>query len=155
MTVAERALRGFKFELPSTHIRALEVGSELIDSPEDTLKTLMGQEKEIEARQRVEEISRMEQKFEDEHGIKIQFTDDARSWILDHTQESNKSVGLFLKKQFKDLHFGLKLIAKNTGKQEFDLNLEMAQKPDPTLSLWLVESYRVADASREPDNSES
>jgi hypothetical protein len=97
----------------------------------------------------------MEQKFEEEHGIKIRFTDDARSWILDYTDESSKSVGLFLKKQFKDLHFGLKLIAKNTGKQEFDLTLEMAQKPDPTLSLWLIESYRVADAPKNPDNSEN
>jgi ATP-dependent Clp protease ATP-binding subunit ClpX len=155
MTVAERALRGFKFELPSTHIRALEVGSELIDSPEATLKTLLSQEKEIEARQRVEEISRMEQKFEEEHGIKIRFTDDARSWILDYTEGSSKSVGLFLKQQFKDLHFGLKLIAKNTGKQEYDLPLQMAQKPDPTLSLWLIESYRVADAPNKPDNSDN
>lgn len=143
MTVTERALRGFKFELPSTHIRSLEITDQLIDSPDTTLKEILGQEKEIVARQRVEEISRMETAFAEEHGIQIRFTEEAKSWILDYTASNNKSIGLFLKNQFKDLHFGLKLISKNTGKTEFELGLDMAQKPDPTLSLWVVESYRT------------
>ncbi len=143
MTVTERALRGFKFELPSTHIRSLEVTRELLDSPESTLQELLGQEKEIAEKQRVEEISKMEQAFAEKHGIQIQFTEEAKSWILEYTTSNDKSIGLFLKNQFKDLHFGLKLISNNTGKKEFELDLEMAQKPDPTLSRWVVESYRT------------
>ncbi len=43
MTVCERALRGFKFELPSTSIRQLKVTPELLDNPQVFLEKLLKQ----------------------------------------------------------------------------------------------------------------
>ena len=45
MTVCERALREFKFELPSTRIRELVVDAALVDAPEETLSRLLRRRK--------------------------------------------------------------------------------------------------------------
>jgi len=44
--------------------------------------------------------------------------------------------------KFKDFQFGLKLIAQNTGQQEFTIDADAVEKPDKVLSDWVVASYR-------------
>ncbi len=45
--------------------------------------------------------------------------------------------------RFKDFQFGLKLIAQNTGQQEFIIDTDAVEAPDKTLSEWVVKSYRA------------
>ena len=56
--------------------------------------------------------------------------------------EQHQQVRDFCSAHFKDFQFGLKLIAQNTGQQEFKLDVEAIRSPDKTLSQWVVESYR-------------
>ena len=49
----------------------------------------------------------------------------------------------FCAAHFKDFQFGLKLVAQNTGQQEFKLDVDAVKAPDKTLSQWVVESYRA------------
>jgi endopeptidase Clp ATP-binding regulatory subunit ClpX len=42
MTICERTLRDFKFELPSSEIRSLTITKELVDDPKGTLSKLLG-----------------------------------------------------------------------------------------------------------------
>ena len=44
--------------------------------------------------------------------------------------------------RFKDFHFGLKLIAQNSGQTEFILDRDAVEAPDKVLSEWVVASYR-------------
>ena len=44
--------------------------------------------------------------------------------------------------RFKDFHFGLKLIAQNSGQQEFVIDADAVEMPDKVLSDWVVASYR-------------
>ena len=44
--------------------------------------------------------------------------------------------------RFKDYQFGLKLIAQNTGQQEFIIDADAVEAPDKVLSDWVVKSYR-------------
>jgi hypothetical protein len=46
--------------------------------------------------------------------------------------------------RFKDYQFGLKLIAQNTGQQEFVIDEDAVEAPDKVLSDWVVKSYRPA-----------
>ena len=44
--------------------------------------------------------------------------------------------------RFKDFQFGLKLIAQNSGQQEFVIDADAVRAPDKVLSDWVVASYR-------------
>jgi len=45
--------------------------------------------------------------------------------------------------RFKDFHLGLKLIAQNSGRKEFLLDVDAVAEPDRVLSDWVVASYRT------------
>ena len=44
--------------------------------------------------------------------------------------------------RFKDYQFGLKLVAQNTGRDEFEIDAPAVESPDKVLSEWVVASYR-------------
>jgi hypothetical protein len=142
MTVCERTFRDIKFELPSSAVKRFVVTRELVDHPAAELKKILADprpEERIVARQFVEEFAR---RFCENHGMTISFTPGAADLLVSEALEQSQSVRDLCASRFKDLHFGLKLIAQNSGKQEFVLDADIVQAPDKVLSDWVVASYR-------------
>ena len=142
MTVCERVFRDIKFELPSTEVKRFVVTAELVDNPEVELKKILAepkQEERIVARQLVDEFAR---RFAEYHGMKIRFTEAAADRLVKEALEKGQSVRELCAKRFKDFHFGLKLIAQNSGQQEFVIDADAVEMPDKVLSDWVVASYR-------------
>ncbi len=52
--------------------------------------------------------------------------------------------------RFKDFQFGLKLIAQNSGQQEFVIDEDVVEAPDKVLSEWVVKSYRAPNPAAPP-----
>lgn len=148
MTICERVFRDIKFELPSSTVRRFEVTRELVDDPAGVLKAVLGDVKREEktlARQVVFEFAR---RFYETHGMTIKFTDAAADLLVEEALSESQSVRELCAARFKDFHFGLKLIAKNSGKTEFTLDVPAVQTPDKVLSEWVVASYREPENSR-------
>jgi endopeptidase Clp ATP-binding regulatory subunit ClpX len=142
MTVCERVFRDLKFELPSTHVKRFVVTRELVDDPLAELKKLLAEsakEEHVVMRQLVHEFA---VRFREAHSLTIQFTDDAAEWLVEQALAQSISVRDLCAARFKDFQFGLKLIAQNTGQQEFTLDRAAAETPDKVLSDWVVASYR-------------
>ncbi len=142
MTICERVFREIKFELPSTPVKRFVVTRELVDNPAAELKKIIGdpqQEERIVARELVDEFAR---RFKDEHGMKISFTTAAADLLVTEALQNAQSVRDLCARRFKDFHFGLKLIAQNSGQQEFVLDRDAVEAPDKVLSDWVVASYR-------------
>ncbi len=142
MTVSERALRDFKFELPSTHVKRFVVTRELVDQPAAALKQLLAdhaKEESVVMRQLVHEFGA---RFEKEHHLALRFTDAAADALIAEALEKKLSVRDLCGQKFKDFQFGLKLIAGNTGRTEFTLDADAVAAPDKLLSEWVVASYR-------------
>jgi endopeptidase Clp ATP-binding regulatory subunit ClpX len=142
MTVCERVFRDIKFDLPSSSVKRFVVTRELVDNPAAELKKILvdpGQEERIVARQLVDEFAR---RFQENHGMKIRFTDEAADLLVSEALEKSQSVREVCARRFKDFQFGLKLIAQNSGQSEFVLNADAVQAPDKVLSEWVVASYR-------------
>lgn len=142
MTVCERVFRDFKFELPSTLVKRFVVNKELVLHPAEQLATLLAQHKAQEqtvARQLVHEFGA---RFEETHGLKLLFTEDAAGLLVAQSLDDNISVRDLCATKFKDFQFGLKLIAQNTGQRQFTVDDKTVGAPDKTLSEWVVESYR-------------
>jgi len=142
MTVCERVFREIKFELPSTAVKRFVVNRELVDDPVAELQKILGdpkREERIVARQFVDEFAN---RFQEQHGMKIRFTTAAADWLVSEALAKSLPVRDLCATRFKDFHFGLKLIAQNSGQREFELDTDAVEAPDKVLSEWVVASYR-------------
>jgi len=142
MTVCERIFRDIKFELPSTQVKRFVVTRELVDNPPAELKKLLAehlQEEQKVARQLVNEFAR---RFQENHGLRITFTDPAADLLVSQALEQRQPIRDFCASRFKDYQFGLKLISQNTGREEFVIDVDGVEAPDKVLSDWVVASYR-------------
>jgi ATP-dependent protease HslVU (ClpYQ) ATPase subunit len=142
MTVCERVFRDIKFELPSTHVKRFVVTRELVDNPPAELSKLLveqQQEERVVAKQIVREYER---RFVENHGLKIKFTEAATERVVALAKEQGKPIRDFCAERFKDYQFGLKLVAQNTGRDEFTVDVDAVEAPDKVLSDWVVASYQ-------------
>ena len=102
MTVGEKILRDFKYELPGTSVTELVLDEDLIDNREKHLKGYreLGQELVVEkARQEVEAFIR---EFKDKHGVVIKLSDDAVACLVKMASEQARSVFQVARQHFKD-----------------------------------------------------
>jgi endopeptidase Clp ATP-binding regulatory subunit ClpX len=142
MTVCERVFRDFKFELPSTLVRRFVVTRELVDNPGAELQKLLAEhqkEERVVARQLVQDFAA---RFGDNYKLNIRFTEAAADRLVAQALEQSVPVRDLCSARFKDYQFGLKLIAQNTGQQEFVIDEDAVESPDKVLSQWVVKSYR-------------
>ncbi len=143
MTICERVFRDFKFELPSTKVKRFVVTRELVDAPASALKNLLAeheQEERTVIRQLVYDFA---DRFEQDHKLKVTFTEAAADALVHISAEQNIPVRDLCATKFKDYQFGLKLIAQNNGQREFVIDKEAVEVPDKVLSDWVVASYRA------------
>jgi ATP-dependent Clp protease ATP-binding subunit ClpX len=142
MTVCERVFRDIKFELPSTKVARFVVTRDLVENPAAELAKILADpksEERIVARQLVDEFAR---RFRENHGMAIRFTDAAADLLVKEALAKAQSVRELCATRFKDFHFGLKLIAQNSGQREFVIDQDAVEAPDKALSAWVVASYR-------------
>ena len=72
----------------------------------------------------------------------LAFTDEAMEILIHRALAASTPVRDFCAQLFKDYQFGLKLIAQNTGQQEFIIDKDAVENPDKVLSDLVVASYR-------------
>ena len=154
MTVCEKLLRDFKFELPGTTIAELSVDGELVGSPTETLSRLLEEAGPVGDSRVVGEIAAFRRKFEQEHGVRLAFDNEATVRIGELADERGQSVLSFCEDHFRDYQFGLKLIQKNTGQDTFPITAEAIGDPDRFLSALVVASYRDEEEA-DPSGSQS
>lgn len=154
MTVAERVFREIKFELPSSKVKRFVVTPELVEHPAVELEKILAdptREERLVARQLVEEFA---QRFRETYGMVISFTPAAADKLVAEAIEKSLSVRELCATRFKDFHFGLKLIAQNSGRREFVLDVDAVDAPDKILSQWVVASYRAEEKPNPPPQPE-
>ncbi|NCC53259.1 MAG: AAA family ATPase [Spartobacteria bacterium] len=155
MTVLERSLREFKFELPSTCVNHLEVNADTIA---DTPHALSKIRKENEVAHRAllrDEVTAFKKRFQEEHGFELQFTDEAIDILVNLSLDTDKTIRAICEQKFRDFHHGLKLVASRTGDTVFEINKQTVEDPDKELSTWVVTHFRHPDADkREGQNRE-
>ncbi len=144
MTVLERALRGFKFELPSSGIKAMAVDADTVRDPETALAKLLESNAEMRAIELEKDLNRFCDKFASEIGVVIEFNDAARKAIVEGCLSENLTVLGYCRNRFRDLEYGLTLIARNTGKNTFRITKTFVSNPAEELSKWVADSFQSA-----------
>ena len=143
MTICERVFRELKFELPSTQVKRFVVTRELVDNPPVELQKLLAEHEKEERSVMGQLVHEFAERFRETHGLTIRFSEAAAQRLVALALEQSVPIRDLCGGKFKDYQFGLKLIAQNTGQQEFAIDVDAVEAPDKVLSDWVVASYRA------------
>ena len=147
LTVCERLLRDYKYELPDSGVHSFTVSEALVAEPEAALRELLESghaEKEKSLAAIVEQFA---ERFRDQHEIEITFEPETAHALVERALNEQTGVRELCETLFKDYQFGLQLIRKNSGRRAFVIPRRAVEDPDAVLSEWVVESYRQTRAN--------
>jgi len=142
LTVCERILRDFKFELPGTGVTSLRIDRALIEHPAERLAAVRaGGEDE---RQRL--LRRSAQEFAGRLGagqdLVLAFSDEALDALVARAVADCKPMRELCAVLFKDYEFGLRLVKKPADGAPLVLTRGAVENPDKFLSDLVVQAYR-------------
>jgi ATP-dependent Clp protease ATP-binding subunit ClpX len=145
MTVLERVLRDFKFELPSTAVKSFKIDRATVAAPTGTLQVLL---KENASRQRdvlKADVAAFVARFQKDHGFELVFDESAIERLIELSLAADKTIRALCEDKFRDFHHGLKLIARDGEPHRFVISSEVIDSPDKVLSRWVVDRFREGD----------
>jgi endopeptidase Clp ATP-binding regulatory subunit ClpX len=154
MTVCERLLRDFKFELPGTSVSELKISSDLIDRREEILEQYRELGKRVDVEKAARELKLFCRDFLETHGVELVLDAEALAKLAEEAANQGRSLLQLCRQRFRDVQFGLKLIQKNTGRTRFELGVEAVEDPDKYMSDLVVRSYRDEAGDAEGDSEE-
>ncbi len=142
MTVCEKLLRNFKYELPGTTATELVITEDLTLNPAEALAELLRTIEPVADPQLVAELAEYQREFEEGHGVRLDFAPAAALRVGILAAEKGENVQEFCARQFRDFQYGLSLVKKNTGKSTFTVTVEAVDDPDRFLSGLVIDGYR-------------
>mmetsp|Transcript_157640 Transcript_157640/g.483101 ORF Transcript_157640/g.483101 Transcript_157640/m.483101 type:complete len:518 (+) Transcript_157640:74-1627(+) len=135
VTVLEKALRDFKFELPSTAVRELVLTEALINDPKGTLNTMLSLPEQAGA-----DLQRWLEEIERKSKVRIDMADEVREKVLEDCGKRSKSAESVLDERFRATGVvdGFKEIYEATDGQVglFAINMAMYEKPEEEIAKW-------------------
>ena len=142
MTVWEKALREFKFELPSLGLQELVVDAALVNDTFVALAACREQAKTVQVNVAAREVNVFAEAFARDYGMEILFDEEAKTAVVDRSAREGVPIADLCRRLFKDYPFGLQLISSNTGEHKFALPKRSVEEPDRYLSDLVVASYK-------------
>ena len=141
MTVCEKVLRNYKFELPSTGVNEFVVTDAVVDAPDVELKRIT---KDADYNRNMvmhEQVRRYEAQFHADHQLQIQFDAEATALICERAIAEAKAIEQVCDQLLESYQHGLNLIKQNTGQSTFTFPKGVVENPDQVLEEWIRASY--------------
>lgn len=128
MTVFERLLIAFEKKLPSTEIKELTVNKELVDNPEKILDVLLLDDG----------IAGFQKNFLVEHGIYLEFDNEAKELIQEKAKEAKAKIKDFCGQLFADYYHGLRLM----NLKSFTIERAAVKNPEEYIADYIKNYYK-------------
>lgn len=141
MTVLERTLRDFKFELPSSGIKHFELNTDTVSAPKAQLTKLLEDNSDIVRQTMLDGLEQFEKDFLAKTGFSLSFDADAQSALVKKAIESDKHVADICAALFKDYEHGLAIVSRNNTQTAWRLPAAAVEAPDKFLSELVVSSF--------------
>ncbi len=141
MTVLERTLRDFKFELPSSGITSFELDTDTVDNPKEKLKKILCENSELLKISVSADVEKFARKFSGQTGFSISFDAEAKAALVEKVIEADKCADAICTELFKDYEHGLAIVSRNTQETSWVLPKAAVDDPDKYLSELVVNSF--------------
>ncbi|MFM7199448.1 MAG: AAA family ATPase [Myxococcota bacterium] len=142
MTVLERSLRIFKYELAGGYIPALVVTGDLIRHPHARLKSVLAHPQDVALEAARWELAAYVAGFEARMGMRLAFTPEAAELAAQRAVAANLRIDKFLRERFAQFPLGLELIRTQTAARVLEVRPEDIDFPDKALERWIIAVYR-------------
>ena len=142
VTVCDRLFRDFKFELPGSGVRTLDINFDLVSEPDKILKKLLDQAQAEAELNQAEMVRQFASVFSQKHGVQFEIEEDAIVKIVERARGAGSNVTDFCNYLFKDYPYGLKLLRDRDTNLKFNVPVFAIENPDKFLSERVVEFYR-------------
>ncbi|MCG9128172.1 AAA family ATPase [Candidatus Poribacteria bacterium] len=143
MTVCERVLRNYKFELPSTNIKEYVVTVDVVENPDTELDQIIQDSTYNKRIVYCELVRRYETSFHEKHGLNINFNEEATNLLSEKAIAEDRTIQVVCDSILESYQHGLNLIKQNTGQTSFTFPKEVVENPDPILEEWIRDSYNT------------
>lgn len=133
LTIMERTLRPFKYEMPSTAIQALQVSADTVKDPAGELRRVLedpGRGTKTEALDALDEFLR---EFADRNGIALSFSEKAREAFVASCRRKGLTGAEYCRVCFRDFEHGYRLVSRHTRKKVFRISASMVESPEQEL----------------------
>jgi endopeptidase Clp ATP-binding regulatory subunit ClpX len=136
MTVLERALRDFKFELPSLPgARELLVTAELVADPAGALQRIL---KNSQAGGGAGALASFAAAFHAEHGVRLAFDAAARAAAVGGAAAQGIAPDEFCRRKLRGMEYGVLLAARKAGRDVFRITRRFLADPSAELTRRLA-----------------
>ncbi len=146
--VCERTFREFKYQLPHSTVRNLEVTAEMVESPQVVLQRLMAASAADQLVILDASVNRIAERWSQRFGIEIRLQPEAARLISQQALDSGEEVETIFERIFKNYEYGLNLIRQTRGISSFEITQDVIREPEATLDRWIRSYYISMPRSR-------
>ncbi|TVR50763.1 MAG: AAA family ATPase [Puniceicoccaceae bacterium] len=142
MTVLERLLRDFKFELPSTSIKSFSLDARIMEDPRGAVRELLKANASSQREVLRKEVESFAERFHSQHNFRLDFDEAAVEALIEESLRRDKTIRGLCEEKFHDFHHGLTLIHRQRQQDRFAISAAVIANPDQELSKWVMESFK-------------
>jgi endopeptidase Clp ATP-binding regulatory subunit ClpX len=139
--VCERTFREYKYNLPHSSVKRLELTARLVDSPNEVLTEILQDAKAGELDRMDLEFKCIAEEWSKRNGIQIHLQPEAARLLSQKALDSGEKLEAVFAETFKDYEHGLNLIRRTQGVQQFDITADVIRDPRATLDQWIRAYY--------------
>jgi hypothetical protein len=140
--VCERTFREYKYNLPHSAVKRLELTEALVDKPDEVLREILKVAKANQLNEMAVAFGSIAEEWSKRNGIQIHLQPEAARLLSQKALESGDRLADVFAEIFKDYEHGLNLIRRMDGVQKFEITEEVIRDPKAALDQW-IRSYYV------------
>jgi ATP-dependent Clp protease ATP-binding subunit ClpX len=139
--VCERTFREYKYNLPHSNVKRLELSARLVDHPDEVLNEILDVAKAEQLKEMDIAFQTIAEEWSRDNGIQIHLQPDAARLLSERAMESGGKLEEVFSNIFKDYEHGLNLIRRRQGVQLLEITPEVVQDPRAALDQWIRAYY--------------
>ncbi len=139
--VCERTFREFKYSLPHSSVKHLELTARMVDQPDEVLGEILESAKADQLVEMDLAFNRIADEWSKRNGIQIRLHPEAARLLSQKAIESGDKLEDVFSEILKDYEHGLNLIRRTQGVQQFEITPDVVRDPRATLDQWIRTYY--------------
>lgn len=151
MTVLERTLREFKFELPATSLKSFTLTADTVRNPAAALGRALKRRRRASGQRAMKmAVGEFAARFEKEHGFILTFSAKALDCLSGMASDKGISIQAVCEERLKDLEYGLPLVVRRTAKRSFSISEKMILDPGKELAALIAAGFESSEKASTP-----
>ena len=147
VSVCERTFREFKYHLPQSGIRQIDVTVKMVDEPEALLQRILSATRSDRLASLDTAFVKLAEAWSRRNGIEIHLRPEAARMLSEKALDGDQKLEDIFAQTFKNYEHGLNLIRETKGISTFEITPEVIADPQGTLDGW-IRNYYVRSPSR-------